>query len=79
MNVRLKLFATCRRYLPPGTQGNAVDVEVLPGTQVGDLLSQFDVPEKESRVVLVNGRHAKVNDVLKEGDVVAAFPAMAGG
>jgi molybdopterin converting factor small subunit len=64
MKVRLKLFATFRRYLPPGTQGSARDMEV---------------PEKESLVILVNGRDAGPDRVLQEGDVVAVFPTLAGG
>ena len=79
MKVRLKLFATFRRYLPPGAQGSACDVEVPEGTQVNDLLSRFGVPEKQSQMILVNGRDAGSDRVLQDGDVVAVFPAMAGG
>ncbi len=79
MKVRLKLFATFRRYLPPGTQGSACAVEVLDGTQVSDLLSQFDMPEKEPLMILVNGRDAGPNRLLQDGDVVAVFPTLAGG
>ena len=79
MKVRLKLFATFRRYLPPGTQGSACDVEVPDGTQVSDLLSQFGVPEQESLLILVNGHDAGPDRVLQEGDVVAVSPALAGG
>ena len=79
MKVRLKLFATFRRYLPPGTQGSACDVDVPEGAQVSDLLSRFGLPEKESRTILVNGRDAGPDWVLQDGDVVAAFPTMAGG
>jgi molybdopterin converting factor small subunit len=79
MKVRLRLFATFRRYLPPGTQGNACDVEVPDGTQVSDLLSRFGVPEKESLLVLVNGRDAGPDRVLQDGDVVAISPTLAGG
>ena len=79
MKVRLKLFATFRRYLPPGTQGSACDVEVPEGTQVSSLLSRFGLPENESRTILVNGRDAESDRVLQDGDVVAAFPTMAGG
>ncbi len=79
MKVRLKLFATFHRYLPPGTQGNACDVEVPDGAPASDLLSQFGVPETESLMILVNGRGSGPSQVLQDGDVVAVFPAMAGG
>jgi molybdopterin converting factor small subunit len=79
MNVQIKLFATFRRYLPPGTQGSAVEVEVPAGTPVSQVLSQFEIPDQESFVILVNGRGADPEQVLNEGDAIAVFPAMAGG
>lgn len=79
MKVRLKLFAAFRRYLPPGTQGSTCDVEVPEDTPVSDLLSRFGVPEKESLIILVNGRDAAPDRVLQGGDVVAVFPTLAGG
>jgi len=79
MKVRLKLFATFRRHLPTGTQGSACDVEVPDGTKVSDLLSRFGVPDKESLMILVNGRDAGPDRVLRDGDIVAIFPAVAGG
>jgi molybdopterin converting factor small subunit len=79
MNVQLKLFATLRQYLPPDSQGGACDVQIPAGASAHDLLSQFGVPIDEHLIVLVHGRHADLDQPLKEGDTVAAFPAMAGG
>ena len=79
IKVQLKLFATYRNYLPPGTAGSVVDVQVPVGTRVGDLLHQFGLPQNESRVILVNGLGVMEDQVLQENDVIAAFPAMAGG
>ena len=79
MKVRLKLFATFRRYLPPGAQGSACDVEIPDGAQVSELLSRFGVPDKESLIILIIGRDASPDRILQDGDIVAVFPAMAGG
>jgi len=79
MKVCLKLFATFRHYLPPGTRGGACEVTLPPGSRVSDLLALFGVPDEESRVILVNGRDAGPDRVLQDDDVVAVFPAMAGG
>ena len=80
MNVRLKLFATYCRYLPPGVEGGACDLEVPTGTQIEDLLTRFDIPaDSRTSVILVNGHSTTPEQVLEEGDVVAVFPAMAGG
>ncbi len=80
MRVVLKLFATYRRYLPRECTGSACEVEVPIGLPVIDLLAQFDVPrEPGASVILINGRAAPPDRALQEDDVVAVFPAMAGG
>ena len=79
MRVKLKLFATYRRYLPPDSRGHACDLSIPAGTQVGEVMARFDVPIDGSAVLLVNGRSVTPEEVLQEDDVVAAFPAMAGG
>lgn len=80
INVRLKLFASYRQHLPPNSQGFACDLGVPAGTRAIDLLSRFDVPTGDgASVILVNGRSVEPEQVLVEGDVIAVFPAMAGG
>ncbi len=78
MRVTLKLFATFRRYLPPGSRGHAHDLEVAAGALVADVLARFEVPT-DGVVILVNGHAAALERPLDEGDVVAVFPALAGG
>jgi molybdopterin converting factor small subunit len=79
MNVQLKLFATLRQYLPPGSTGGACNVQIPAGSTVGDMLSQFGVPLDEHLIVVLHGRRADWDQALQEGDVVSAFPAMSGG
>jgi molybdopterin converting factor small subunit len=79
MNVHIKFFATFRKHLPSGSQGNACNVEAPPGTRVIDLLAQYGVLADDSVVILVNGLSADPGQLLKDDDVVAIYPAMAGG
>lgn len=87
MQIRIKLFATFRQYLPPLEAGAAdaqvggYDLDVPPGTRAIEILSQLGVPtdKPEVIVILVNGRHSQADRVLEEGDVVSAFPTIAGG
>ena len=80
VRITLKLFATYRQYLPLGSVGNACDVDVPTGTPVIDLLTRFGIPyESGASVVLVNGRGVSPEQALEAGDVVAVFPALAGG
>jgi len=80
VDIRLKLFATYRRYLPPDSQGSAYDTDVPAGTRAVDLLVQFSVPADDgASVILINGRSTGSKQILEDGDIVAVFPAMAGG
>lgn len=78
IHITLKLFGGYLRFLPCDGEGHACDVEVPEGATVDDVLRRFEVPT-EDRVVLVNGRVTPLDRVLEEEDVLAAFPALAGG
>lgn len=78
MKITLKLFATFQRYLPDGCEGRACELDVADDTTVRHALDQFQVPA-DGAVILVNGRTAAMEDALDEGDVLAVFPALAGG
>jgi len=83
MRVVFKLFASLSDLLPAERRGNLVDIEVMPGTTVGDLITRYRVPEKSAHLVLVNGHYiapaARTTHVLKEGDELAIWPPIAGG
>ena len=79
MKVYVKLLNVYRKYLPDDAQGAAYSLQVPDGTRVEELLAQVSVPADESQVVLVNGHTPLAEQVLKEGDTITIFPAMAGG
>ena len=77
MKVHLKLFATYRDFLPPENNGKA-DIDVQEGTTAVSIIADLGVPLDES-VVLVDGRSPNPGETVQEGNVIAAFPATAGG
>ena len=79
MKISVKLIATYRELLPPGTQGNKTEIDVPEGTTVSDVMIQFNVPQGETSVIVVNGLTVSLSTVLVEGDMVTAFSAIAGG
>jgi sulfur carrier protein ThiS len=79
MNVQIKFLATLRKHLPSGSQGNACNVEAPPGTRIMDLLTRYGILVDESVVILVNGLCTDPGQIIKDGDVVTVFPAIAGG
>ena len=54
-------------------------IEVPEGTSVEDVMRRFDVETDNTNVILVNGHSPSPDQELNEGDVVCAFPSMAGG
>jgi len=79
MKVYIKLIATYREHLPPGTQGNTAAVDVLPGSSVEDVLTPFGIPLDDRTVTAVNGLTVPLDTIVSEGDQVAAFSAIGGG
>ena len=79
MKITIKLIATYRKLLPEGALGHAFAVELAEGALVVDVLRDLGVPLDRSSVILVNGHVPGDDQELNEGDVVYAFPALAGG
>lgn len=83
MRIRLKLFATLGTYLPPGAQDNGLDLEVEPGVTPHRLMARHRIPSDQAHLVVVNGVFVPPAErdtlALKEGDVLALWPPVAGG
>jgi molybdopterin converting factor small subunit len=79
MRVKLRLFATYREYIPPGNDGNTIEVEVPTGTRVVDIMSMYNIPVGQESVILLNGVSPHLDENVNDGDIISAFPAMAGG
>ena len=79
MKVEVCLFATLGRYLPPGALGDRAILEVPERTTVGEVMASLHIPDDLERLQVVNGHDAPPTQVLRDGDVIAAFPPLAGG
>ncbi len=83
MKVKLKLYATLGKYLPPTAKRNEIDLTVDETTSVLDLLTSHNVPMETCHLILVNGVFSPpanaANATLKNGDIVAVWPPVAGG
>ena len=74
MKVTVKLFATLR--------DGRFEVEVRqydPKMTVRQVLEDLAIPETDVKIVFVNNRHAKLDRVLADGDVLGIFPPIGGG
>ena len=79
MMIHVKLIANYRDQLPPEAKNGVVKLDVPNGTTVYDAISRFDIPLDDTSVIVLNGLTVDMNTLLKEGDMVTAFSAIAGG
>lgn len=79
MKVAVHLTATLRAYLPPGTRGDSVVLDVPTGTTVDQVIHSLRIPSELERLTVVNGRDVTPDQALAEGDVLSVFPPLAGG
>jgi len=84
MQVTLKLYATLTDYLPPAARAeNLVRLDVEDGATIASAIAPFHLPPRLTHLVLVNGhfvpREERGSRPLREGDVLAIWPPIAGG
>jgi molybdopterin converting factor small subunit len=79
MEIEVKLFATLRDYLPKGSGQFSCKVEIDSTDTVRNVLERLEIPEEMPKIILVNGVHSNLDQVLKFGDVLSVFPPVAGG
>jgi sulfur carrier protein ThiS len=84
MKIEFKLYASLTEYLPAAVrQDNRMPLEVAEGATIGEVIGPFGLPEKLVHLVLVNGVYVapeqRMTHALKDGDVLAIWPPIAGG
>lgn len=83
MRIKLKLYATLTDYLPAPRVGNKAEIDIAEGSTVQQALDSFALPAKLTHLVLIDGAYVAPDDragrVLKDGEVLAVWPPVAGG
>ena len=73
--IELRLYASLRKWRDPPIG----DLAVGPSVVIQSLLGEIGIPADEVAVVFLNGRRARLEDKLADGDVLSLFPAIGGG
>lgn len=84
MQITLKLFAMLQDYLPPeGRQNNALRLDLDEGSTIAHVIARFALPPKYCHLVLVDGHFVppaeRAGRALRDGEVLAIWPPIAGG
>ena len=75
ITIQLKLYATLQRF----HQGNQDAFQVQEGATVRQIVQFLAIPEKEVKLIFVNGRKQPLDTPLNPGDRVGLFPPVGGG
>ncbi len=75
ITATIKFFANLRAIAPPKK------IMTLPtGSTVSTVLDMFTISKETKLIILINGSpHQKRETHIKDGDIVAIFPPLAGG
>lgn len=76
MKVNVKLMSIFAKYHKCDEDGKT---SMKDGGTVLDLAKGLGLPEKQVRLIAVNGKQSDINTVLSEDDTVFIFPPAAGG
>ncbi len=80
MTITLKLFASLRKFLPEGAKAGVAEIEVPDGSNLAQLIEQFQLPHAMCHLTMLNGAHQKDWETqLEPGVEVSIFPPVAGG
>jgi sulfur carrier protein ThiS len=79
VTVSVHLHTTLQRRTPEGSL-RRLDITLPPGSTLADLLDRLSLPRRDDSVLLViNGRQADAEQVLRDADEVHLIPALSGG
>lgn len=84
MHITFKLFASLSDYLPPEAKyANQVSYPLQDNQTIQQVIDSFQLPDKLVHLVLVNGVYIypeqRSSHILKDQDVLAIWPPIAGG
>lgn len=78
MNVQINLYATLAlQRTNRRTEADLIEIE--DGTTIGDILDRLGVSRDAPKIIFLNGIHADLETIPKDGDRIAVFPPIAGG
>ena len=74
MKVTVKLFASFQ------VERFKIEIREYPDqTLIGTIVRELNIPEEEVGILLLNAVHAKMDQPLSDGDLLAIFPLVGGG
>jgi molybdopterin converting factor small subunit len=78
VTISVKLFATLKRYLPPGSQ-DGFSLSLPRGATVQDAINALNIPQEQAGMLVAGDTYVEKETPLTDGLQLNIFPPLAGG
>jgi molybdopterin converting factor small subunit len=78
VTISVKLFATLKKYLPPGSE-NGVQLTLPAEATVQDAIDALKIPREHAGMLVAGDTYVEANTPLTDGLQLNIFPPLAGG
>ena len=79
MDVEVSLNVSLARYLPGNGSQKTIHLSLEADSTVQDIFRHLEIPEKNVKLIFINGVHTTKQVSLSDGDRVGMFPPLGGG
>lgn len=78
VTISVKLFATLKKYLPPGSEEGA-SLTLPSGSTVLDVIDALKIPPEHATMLVAGDAYVEKTTLLTDGLQLSIFPPLAGG
>ncbi len=78
VTIHVKLFATLKKYLPPGN-AEGTSVTMPAGSTVLDVINALKIPHEQATMLVAGDTYVEKSTVVTDGLQLNIFPPLAGG
>lgn len=79
MPVTIMLSTTLRDHVPGYSPSKGLSLAWEGPVSTGALAEKIGLPLQDIKIIMLNGRHAGLEQLVNDGDRVGYFPAVGGG
>ena len=79
IRVTIKLSGLLRNRYNSIPSAKSEEVQLITGSTVADLLTQYGIVPEKAHMIMVNRQKADLTATLRDGDQVSILPLAAGG
>lgn len=78
VTIHVKLFATLKKYLPPGSE-DGTSITMPAGSTVLDVIDALKIPHEQATMLVAGDTYVEKGALVTDGLQLNIFPPLAGG